>query len=675
MYNFNNAKIEQAWNKFIRGENVDSTLVRKEILDSWIRSKNFGVSWENVERKVLSKQELKKRISSRSAMVEAATTMMETIYSTVKGSGFLVVLTDEDGYILKIIGDEDIYSKAKAQENILIEGANRNENYIGTNGIGTSLAINAPIQVRANEHYYKPHKNWTCSGAPIHDLEGNIIGCLNLSGPSDKIQLHSLGMIVAGVKAIEMQLENKNAYYKINVFNNQLNTIINSTPYGTILINNRGIISHTNKLIGTMLGMKNEEIIGEPIDKIIKYDKSVINLNTIKTNVYNKELLIETSSRNIRCLISVNVLKDLNGNKDGLVLTIQENKALHKLINKMTATQAEFTFDDIIGNSDVMKKAKKLGRIASRSNANVLLLGESGTGKELFAQSIHNNGDRSGNPFIAINCGSLPRNLIESELFGYEGGAFTGAKKEGRPGKFELANGGTIFLDEIGDMPLDIQVSLLRVLENREVTRIGGTKNIRIDVKVIAATNKNLEELIENKMFREDLYYRLNVLSISVPPLRERNEDIIYLADYFLLKHSKRLSKNISGFTEEVYQIFSTYSWPGNVRELENVIERAVNICEQNIITRNELPFNLQKVLVGTDIGINDKNKNFTREPVTKPNSLLSLKDSEKQAIINALIKYKGNVKKASEELGIHRRTMYRKFSEYSIDYTKYRSC
>ena len=292
---------------------------------------------------------------------------------------------------------------------------------------------------------------------------------------------------------------------------------------------------------------------------------------------------------------SVNVLKDLNGNKDGLVLTIQENKALHKLINKMTATQAEFTFDDIIGNSNVMVKAKKLGRIASRSNANVLLLGESGTSKELFAQSIHNNGDRSGNPFIAINCGSLPRNLIESELFGYEGGAFTGAKKEGRPGKFELANGGTIFLDEIGDMPLDIQVSLLRVLENREVTRIGGTKNIRIDVKVIAATNKNLEELIENKMFREDLYYRLNVLSINVPPLRERNEDIIYLADYFLLKHRKNLLKNISGFTEEVYQIFSTYSWPGNVRELENVIERAVNICEQNIITINELPFSLQE--------------------------------------------------------------------------------
>lgn len=673
MFNhYNRDQIRIAWNKFLNEEPLEECTIRKEILDSWIRSKNYGVNWEYIEKKVLDKKELSRRIYFHKDMVDIALSVMETIYDTVKHSGFLVVLTDEEGYVLKIIGDEDIFTQAQAQENILIEGANRSEKYIGTNGIGISICKDIPIQVWADEHYYKPHRNWACSAAPIHDLKGNIIGCLNLSGPWDKAHPHSLGMVVAGVKAIEKQMQIQNAYHQIQVYNNQLNSIINSIPYGTICFNHDGIITQINNLAISIFHLKNEKIIGEDIDEIFKYNKKILDLKSINSNIYDKELMIETKSKNVRCSVSITIVKDSNGNKNGFVLTIKENKFVHKLINKMTTSFAEYSFDDIMGNSQVMKQTKRLARIASESNSTVLLLGESGTGKELFAQSIHNNSARSQNPFIALNCGALPRSLIESELFGYEGGAFTGAKKEGRPGKFELANGGTIFLDEIGDLPLDIQVTLLRVLQNREVTRIGGTKNIKINVRVIAATNKNLEELIKNKMFREDLYYRLNVLSINIPPLRKRGEDIKHLANFFLSKYNQKLMKQIMGFEEEVYKIFLSYNWPGNVRELENVVERAVNIADHNLITIYDLPIKLQK---------NFKELN----PVQNKNQIISdldnqniksfnLKELEMQAIIGALKKHNGNVKKASEELGIGRRTIYRKFNEYNIDYTLYRT-
>jgi transcriptional regulator with PAS, ATPase and Fis domain len=228
---------------------------------------------------------------------------------------------------------------------------------------------------------------------------------------------------------------------------------------------------------------------------------------------------------------------------------------------------------------------RSLGKIASNSFSNVLIQGESGTGKELIAQAIHKCSFRSTGPFVAINCGALPRNLVESELFGYEEGAFTGAKHGGRPGKFELAHGGTIFLDEIGDMPLDIQVRLLRVLQEKKIIRVGGQQYIDIDVRVIAATNKDLSQEVRDGNFRLDLYYRLNVLPILVPSLRERKKDILLLAEFFLKKFCRQSGMNMKKFSSAVSKAFMDYEWPGNVRELENVVERAVNLCEKEILS------------------------------------------------------------------------------------------
>jgi transcriptional regulator with PAS, ATPase and Fis domain len=313
---------------------------------------------------------------------------------------------------------------------------------------------------------------------------------------------------------------------------------------------------------------------------------------------------------------------------------------------------------------------------ASKSISNVLILGESGTGKELIAQSIHNASSRRNEPFIAINCGALPKGLIESELFGYEGGSFTGANKEGKPGKFELADGGTMFLDEIGDMPLDTQVSILRVLQNKEIVRIGGSKSKPIDIRVIAATNKNLLQSIQDNSFREELYYRLNVFTINVPSLRERKRDILTLAEHFISYYNRALNKNVVKINEDVIDVFNKYSWPGNIRELENIIERAINIVESDTITIKDLPFELQK-LVGDNsnkdtidnkdnISLNNKD-NIQADMTDKKMNL------EKDELIKSLIINNGNVIKSAQQLGISRRTLYRKLDKYNISIDSFR--
>ncbi|MBU3113044.1 sigma 54-interacting transcriptional regulator [Clostridium lacusfryxellense] len=242
----------------------------------------------------------------------------------------------------------------------------------------------------------------------------------------------------------------------------------------------------------------------------------------------------------------------------------------------------------------------------SSSKSNVLLLGESGTGKELFAHAIHNESDRKHSPIIKINCGSIPSELFESELFGYESGAFTGAKKNGKPGKFELANRSTIFLDEIGDLPLSMQVKLLRVIQEKEIERIGSIRSQKIDVRIIAATNKNLEEMIKQKTFREDLYYRLNVINIRVPSLRERRDDIPSLAKYLMKKISLEMGIPVTNISDEAIMVLSLYDWPGNIRELENSIERALNLVDkESIIEIIHLPFYMTKLLL-TNPAINN---------------------------------------------------------------------
>lgn len=318
-----------------------------------------------------------------------------------------------------------------------------------------------------------------------------------------------------------------------------------------------------------------------------------------------------------------------------------------------------YSFKDIIGDSDSIKEAIKIAEIASNGNSNILILGESGTGKELFAQSIHSNSYRKDKPFIDVNCGSLPLNLAESELFGYEGGSYTGSKKEGQPGKFELADGGTIFLDEIGELPLSIQVSLLRIIQERKVTRIGSQSSKDIDIMIIAATNKNLFESVQNNTFRGDLFYRLNVFNINLPPLREHQEDIPLLVKSFIERYNNRFNRSIEGITEEALYLLKQYSWPGNIRELSNIIERAIQIAVNKKIEVRDLP-----IYITTNTNIQD----------IKGRVNIGLMEKEEIRTINSILrKTNGNAKVTSEVLGISRATLYRKLIKYDITIDEFR--
>ena len=318
----------------------------------------------------------------------------------------------------------------------------------------------------------------------------------------------------------------------------------------------------------------------------------------------------------------------------------------------------KYRFNNIIGNSNKMREVYQMISQVSRSNTLVLIRGESGTGKELVANSIHYNSPRATRPFIKINCAAIPVNLIESDLFGHEKGAFTGAFKQ-KPGKFELANKGTIFLDEVGSIDMDMQVKLLRVLQEKEFERVGGQKIIKTDVRIIAATNKNLEQAVEEESFRSDLYYRLNVFPIFIPPLRERKTDILLLSDFFLEKYNAENDKKIKRFSTPAIDMFMSYHWPGNVRELENCIERAVLLCEEEVIHSFHLPATLQT-------GV---------ESDTLPSRSLeeAVENLEQEMIIDALKNVRGNITDAAVLL----KTTVRKFSykanRYHIDYRHYR--
>ncbi|WP_431802527.1 sigma-54 interaction domain-containing protein [Halobacillus andaensis] len=313
---------------------------------------------------------------------------------------------------------------------------------------------------------------------------------------------------------------------------------------------------------------------------------------------------------------------------------------------------ASYSLHDIVSSSPEMDKLKNKIMKLAPGDVSILLRGESGTGKELFAHSIHQLSERHTKPFVKVNCAAIPEHLLESELFGYQEGAFTGAKKGGKPGKFQLANGGTLFLDEIGDMPLHAQVKILRVLQEGEVEAVGGVKPEQIDVRIIAATNQSLEELIQSQQFREDLFYRVNVVQVKIPPLRERPEDLRVLSKYLLQKVTERVGKRVIDFNREVYHCLQQYEWPGNVRELENVIEAAVHLTNTETIQVEDLPDHIQHKTYAFEEG--DTLKDV-------------LEKTEKQAIERTLKKVDGDRAEAAKALNIGKSSLYEKVKKYNI--------
>lgn len=639
--------------------------VRREVLDSWIRCKKYGTNSNRIYTPQLTEKECAQVIAKNKLLYQTALPIMNVIYNFVKGTDILIMLAEKHGIVLKVLGDPAIMKVAKTQELPLSEGSNRSEQILGTNGIGTPLITRKPIQLSGLEHYYLRHKNWTCSGAPIFNIAGEPEGVFCLSGDKNNTHKHTLGIAIAAAAAITNQMQLYHVYNQTLTIKNQLQLIIDTMDRGVILIGPNLKISKVNNYLLKMLNAVPEQLLGQPISSYIRG----ISWKGLDEDIDNTEASIGLEAKKQKCFISARRILPAppsSAKSPSYMITVRDKKAVHKLVNAVIGSNAYFHFNDIVGSSKELTRVKDLARIASTNDANVLLLGPSGTGKELFAQSIHNASRRASNPFVVINCGALPRTLLESELFGYEAGAFTGAKKDGQSGKFELANGGTIFLDEIGDMPFDVQVSLLRVLQNREVVRIGATHAIPIDVRIIAATNKDLEKAMAENLFREDLFYRLNVFNITLPALAERRSDIIELAYYFLKKYAPQNPE--LRLSDDVCRIFLEYPWPGNIRELENTIERACLITQGSLITAEALPKNILRS-IPSEMKVSPESEAKPARPSNPETPLATAAETERALIINHLLHEKGNIKRTSERLGISRRTLYRKLEKYKIPY------
>lgn len=611
----------------------------------------YGIEKNRVfPTKILRGKEFKLILQKNNELIKVARPFMEILYDFLRGSGFSLYLTDKEGIVLTIIGDYDIIEDQEKMG--IVVGGDMSEESTGTNAIGTALYENCSVQISGEEHFINTYYVWTCSAAVIHNEDGDIIGCLNLTGRCQLAHPHTLGLVVAAVKSIENHLKVEKTQNELVEAYQYLNKIMNSIDFGIFAVDTNGMLKGINNSACNMLDIKENEIINKNVDNILDNWEYILEQLRTGKAYENEEIIYSRSSKKKRFNLTVCPIKNKIGNITGMVGIFKDMQNVYNLVNKYTGKRAPYTFDDIIGNSKKILKVKEQSKNISNSPSTVLIQGESGTGKELIAQSIHNNSNRRNESFVAINCGAIPKSLIESELFGYEEGAFTGAKRGGHPGKFELANGGTLFLDEIGEMPLDMQVNLLRVLQEECVTRVGGSKCINVDVRIIAATNKDLKKEVEKGTFREDLYYRLSVIPIYVPPLREREGDIEILIDYFLKAKAIKLGKSIPKIQDSLYKKLIDYTWAGNIRELENCIENIVNM--------------------DGDTSFSFENKTLEKEQNNSVEKKLeydmySLEEWEKKLIINSINKYSGNLTKAAKALGINRSTLYSKIKRYEL--------
>jgi transcriptional regulator of acetoin/glycerol metabolism len=637
-------KYKVRWQEYMDTGELSENM-RPEIVESWHRCEAMKVDHLGGRGTKVSEEESVRSIAKKKELIEVSRPIMENVFEMVKNTSYSVVLTDEQGIIIDLIINKDLEEKHVLLN--FVKGSKWDEQSVGTNAIGTCLAIDKPIQVIGAEHFCEYHHKWTCSAAPIHNNRGEIIGCFDLSGRAEDVQTHTYGIAVSSANCIEKQLMISESF-------EFLNTTMNSIIEGIMVIDYDLKVIKVNDKLLDMFRMNEDTIYNIDIKKIF----DGINIEDIVLNDKQKmdfsDTTISIDNRKIECSLHISPII-INGEVAGLVMLMKEAKQVRKEVSKLAGFNANYTFDSIITGDVRMKELINTAIKISKTNCAVLIEGESGTGKELYAQSIHNESHRKNGPFIAINCSAIPKELFESELFGYESGSFTGAVKGGRPGKFELANGGTIFLDEIGEIPLEVQPKLLRVLDNNKVVRIGGTYERELDVRIISATNRDLIDEVSKGSFRQDLYFRLNVINLKIPPLRKRKSDIIQLAMYFLnsLNEESNIRKN---FTKEFEEYLLAQEWSGNVRELKNIVQRAYYISDRDLIDTvpnspvSELSFTEErKIPVST----------------VKP---LSFKDIEKNSIIRALSVNKGNVIKAAEDLHISKATIYRKIKTYSID-------
>lgn len=638
-----NTALEQAWHDYVYDGVINQNIIRPEIARSWFRcEKNKAAgSIEPLPEHILRSKREKNR-----KLIEASRTILQDVAVILADSmpRFAVILLDDEGDIIDML-DHDT--------DLLCLGHHCSELKSGTNAGGIALVDGAGVEVVGYEHLYPYAHKWHTLAVPISNsnhLLAGVFGVLNVDGPCPALTMQTVSL---GAQLIETRLQRDQMFVDIS------GLMVERIAEPAVLVNQNGLILDLNLTFAELVMLERDLILGKNIRSCLTSDNNQKNLlsiaihfdNPIKVSVqpYQQEQKLNS----IICNLNKYIVK--GDSENGLIIfTLSRIGRFGKLDIEegCQIIEQEDAFTGLIGNNEDFLKVIKTGRRAARTSSNILIEGRSGTGKELMARAIHQESKRSG-AFLALNCGSIPKELLYSELFGYEDGAFTGARKGGSAGKFELADGGTLFLDEIGEMPLDMQVSLLRFLEDKTITRIGGNKAKSIDVRIVAATNRNLADEVQKGNFREDLYYRINVVYLKMPTLAERKDDLAILSKHLLHRlECKHDCSNIE-ISPEVMKHLDAHDWPGNVRELQNVLESSLIAAEEGIITMACLPDYLHHFTVPCKGAANNVN----------------LQATENNAIAEALQRNNYNISQTARELGISRTTLYSKMHKMGIQY------
>ena len=616
---------------------------RIQILQAHERSASYGVLRDaRPEYQPANKQEFSVLLEQNRLLHSHAVPVMENLYEQIINTHHMIVLTDTQGQILHTLGDADFL--AKADQVALSPGVAWSEQSKGTNAIGTAIASASPTVVHADQHYMNANSFLTCSAAPIFDARGKMIGVLDVTGDQHHFQRHTLALVRMSAQMIENQLFNEAFRGAIKLhFHSRpefLGTLMEGiacfTPDGRFISASRSGLFQIGLSAAALQAHTFSSLFGMPISACIDHHRTAAP-GLLQLCLHNGvKVYVKCSDIRPTPVAFQHALQNVR-----ITLPQPEQKS-HQRLSSLNYLNT--------GDLQVERSIEKLRKVMGRG-ISILITGETGTGKELLAQAIHNDSPRHAAPFVALNCASIPETLIESELFGYEEGAFTGARKKGNVGKILQANGGTLFLDEIGDMPFSLQARLLRVLQERMVTPLGSSKSIPVNVDVICATNRNLRDMISRGEFRDDLYYRLNGLVVRLPALRERS-DLDIVVDKILQAESNGFAYAIH---PEVLELFRAHHWPGNFRQLSNLLRTAILMAgDEREIRAEHLPDDFLE-----DIAESTSAK--PSSPTRTASATSTMDEIEHDVIQQTLAAHDGNVSAAARALGVSRNTIYRK--------------
>ena len=644
-------RLQQARQLFFAQGTPPEGLLDPLIIRSWERCRRFGLGENSTSPGLqpMDRVALKTEQERNRYLLQQSRPIMEHVFEQIRDSGSMVILADANGLLLETVGDADFVGRADRVA--LSAGASWDENLRGTNAIGTALSEEMPVAVLGSEHFLEYNGFLTCCASPIFGPDGRLIGVLDISGDYRSHQRHTLGLARLSSAIVEKRLFEAAHGRDILVCFHSRADYLGSPKEGMAAVSPDGQVLAINRNGTELLGIR-------PVDAV-RRDFSMVFESNLSTLVDRLRHHPQASGE-----IHVNgkaIHVQLRGQLPPLAVAgrvFDEVPAARPARRQEAGSPPRLTLDTLnTGDPRLQAVIDRTRRLLGR-DIPILIQGESGAGKEMLAKAFHNSGPRRDAPFVALNCASIPETLIESELFGYQGGAFTGARKEGAPGKIQQAHGGTLFLDEIGDMPLNLQARLLRVLQERCVTPLGSTRTVQVDISLVCATHRKLREEVARGHFREDLYYRLNGMSVTLPALRERTDIRALVAK---LAAAETASRGAAvQFSEGALLAIEGYGWPGNIRQLFNVIRVAIALLDddETLITETHLPEELFEAPLAAPAVATPAFDPWAAAPLEGQNSLDAI---SRQAAQRAVEAAGGNISSAARQLGISRNTLYRK--------------